>query len=375
MSETQTAAVLPSFTEPLKLETVPIPTPSTGSITVKVLALYVLPYAAKVFDGSIGYNFPLPMTPGGSCVGRIHSIGPDTTIFQPGQLVLCDPTIRARDDASTSILMGITQGFSAGGAKLMSGPWRNGSFAEYVMMPLENVFALDEKRLCEELGYRIVDLPQLQTCMIPFGGIDDAGVRPGDTVIVAPATGKFGGAAVLMALARGATVVAVGRNADALERLRASTESYGAMLKTVRVTGDGEADTQTLADSLGPRGADSYIDFSPNAAAAGGQTPSHITLCLNSLRPKGTAVFMGGIFGNVELPYLTMMFKSLVVRGRFMYERHQAEQVIKMAESGVLRVGKSLRAENQIFKLQQVLEAVDAAAGSAGWGKNVVIMP
>ena len=84
------------------------------------------------------------------------------------------------------------QGVTDGLRKLIRDVYRNGCMAQYVKMPLENVYALDEMALLKEQGYQITDLPLLQTCIIPFGGLDDAGVKVGDTDIVAPATGKFG---------------------------------------------------------------------------------------------------------------------------------------------------------------------------------------
>ena len=99
------------------------------------------------------------MIPGANCIGRIHDVGPDATILKPGQLVLCDITVKARDDPDVSILMGLHGGAAP---KLMEGEWRDGSFAEYAKFPLENVFLLDEEVMFGKLGYEVEDL-----CAIP----------------------------------------------------------------------------------------------------------------------------------------------------------------------------------------------------------------
>jgi D-arabinose 1-dehydrogenase-like Zn-dependent alcohol dehydrogenase len=146
---------------------------------------------------------------------------------------------------------------------------------------------------------------------VPYGGLSDIGVGPGDTVIVAPATGRFGGGAVTTALAMGAAVVACGRNEATLMKMK---EVFGhtGRIETVILTGDAEKDAQlmTAASGNGGKGADAYIDFSPAAAVES----THITAALTALKPFGRAVFMGGIWGQVKLEYNVIMMKSLRIQ-------------------------------------------------------------
>ncbi|KAK5627107.1 hypothetical protein RRF57_002822 [Xylaria bambusicola] len=48
--------------------------------------------------------------------------------------------------------MGIAQGFGEGSKRLMEGEWRNATYAGYVKAPLENLFPLDQTRLCGSLA-------------------------------------------------------------------------------------------------------------------------------------------------------------------------------------------------------------------------------
>jgi D-arabinose 1-dehydrogenase-like Zn-dependent alcohol dehydrogenase len=163
--------------------------------------------------------------------------------------------------------------------------------------------------------------------LVPYGGLSEIEVKPGDTVIVAPSTGRFGGGAVTMALAMGSTVVACGRNEKTLNFMRETFEKlHPGRLHTVILTGDVEADTKAMVAASGNKGkgADAYIDFSPGVAAKDG-TPSYIESALAALR--GRAAFMGGIFGKVEIPYFPIVLKSLRIQGRFMYEREMVVQV------------------------------------------------
>lgn len=88
--------------------------------------------------------------------------GPDAALLRPDQLVYCDCTVRGRDDADVIFLSGLSAGKNEGG---------EGKY--------------DAEKLC--------DIARL---LVPFGGLQDVGLKAGETVVVAPATGPFGGAAV-----------------------------------------------------------------------------------------------------------------------------------------------------------------------------------
>lgn len=374
---THKAVVLSALNKPVSIESVPTPAAELGSAIVRVLATGLQSYTREIFNGTRPYVLSLPLVPGPSCIGRIVSTGPDATALEPGQLVFCDPTITARDDADCNFLLGLHGGLSEGSRKLMDGPWRHGTYAEVVKLPLENCFPLDEKRLCgskpEGLGYKVSELLAISTGLVPFGGLEEAGVGAGTTVIVAPATGRFSGAAVLVALAMGAKVIAAGRNANGLEKLHKFPGAE--RLTTVQLISDAQMDAEALLVATGGKGAQTYIDFSPPAAGANG-TPSHITSCLLALKRNGTAMIMGGIMGNIEIPYGLTMFKNITIKGKFMYEREQTERFIRMVEFGNLKLGKE--SGMQVlgpYGLDDVEQALDVVAEHAGWGEDVVLAP
>jgi NADPH:quinone reductase-like Zn-dependent oxidoreductase len=93
----------------------------------------------------------------------------------------------------------------------MHGEWRDWTYAEYAKVPLENCFPLDEARLLGSvetggLGYSLENLTQIPRLLVPHGGLADIKLQAGETIIIAPATGMFGGRAVEVALAMGAKV-------------------------------------------------------------------------------------------------------------------------------------------------------------------------
>ncbi|KAG9057380.1 hypothetical protein FS842_007081 [Serendipita sp. 407] len=374
LPETHKALVLSSFKTPLDLSVQSVPTPraTPGNAVVRVLATHVFSYGKDVYSGKLPYPMTLPLTPGAGAVCRVASVGSDAVSLKEGDLVLVDINVRARDDPSINILHGL---FATGPAeRMMSGEWRHGSYAEYLKAPLENIFPLDEQVLTKQMGYSIHDLLFITTLMIPFGGLSDIDVKPGDTVIVAPATGSFGGAAVTMALAMGAKVVAAGRNESQLKAMESLLGGiYDGRMATVKLVGDVEEDTKALVNAT-PRGqgADAFIDFSPAAAAKS----THIKSCLMALKSFGHAAFMGGIREDVSIPYPLIMLKSIRIQGRFMYERASVLKLVAMVEAGLVKLGKKAGVEViGAYGLEDAEKALDLAEANAGFGKEVIFTP
>jgi threonine dehydrogenase-like Zn-dependent dehydrogenase len=354
---------------PTTIQTVPTPSPLIGQILVDVLATPILSYTSGVLGGNM---FPLahPLTPGIAAIGRIVAVGADSTVLKKDQLVFCNPSIRARDDISggTSILQGWFGGMTSESMKLMQGPWRHGSWSEKLVVPTENVTPLDEQRLTQELGYAIPQLCWINEFLVPFGGFLAADFRPGSTVIVAPATGHFGGCAVQVALAMGARkVIAVGRNADALRNLE-KLDANG-RVTSVALTGEGEKDAIAIrsASSAG-RGADVYVDFSPPQAS----NATHPQACISALKHGGQAILMGGVRSNISLNYAQLMINNIIVKGNFMYDVHAPSMIMGLIESGVL----SLKGLNtKVFGFDELQNAIGFAEKHVGMADLTVLTP
>ena len=291
LPETMKALVLKSRSEPPTVETVPTPQPTVGSAVVRVLAANTLSYMREIYNGTRPYPFPTPLTIGSSAIARVVAVGPDATKIQPGDLALVDITVRSRDDPTDVFLAGIHEGYTPGSAKIMKDVFRDWTFAEYARIPLENLIPFNEKRLTGSrdeggLGYRIEQLTYIAGLLVPYGGLRDIELKAGQTVIVAPATGPFGGAAVLVALSMGARVIAMGRNKDSLAYLKKHVP-MPERVETVPITGDMKADS----DELKKYGQiDAYFDIGPPEAYAS----THIKSCILALRHGARISLMGG---------------------------------------------------------------------------------
>ncbi|KAI1083275.1 alcohol dehydrogenase GroES domain-containing protein [Whalleya microplaca] len=369
LPETYTGLLFHSASEPPTLSALPTPLPTAGTVIVKPLYAIIVQYANEIFTNGNprGYKYPLPFVPGGTCIARIAAVPPEATSLKPGQLVYVELTLRARDDPNLKVLRGYHEGTTEGSRRLMAGEMRNGVWAELATAAMESVHALDEEALVGKLGYKLEELGSLSQLIVPYGGLSDVGLKPGETVIIAPATGSFGSAAVHAALAMGARVIAMGRNENALAGLKNLAEP--GRVETVKISGDVEEDTKTLA-RFGP--VDVFFDISPPLAGKS----SHIKAGVLSLKPGGRMNMMGGVRGDIELPYWQITHYGLTIKGTFMNTTQQAKDLIKIVERGVLKIGSraGLKVAGK-FALEDWQKALDAAAAEGGPGKSVYFIP
>ncbi len=357
------AAVLKTFGSPLVVETLPDPMIGTGEVIVDVVAAPVLSYAGEVFSGERRYLLELPVAPGCGAIGRVRSVGPDATRLVEGDWVVCDPTVRSRDDVLNPHIT--LQGLSArgeGGLRLQK-YFHHGSFAERMLVPTENairVGSLDEadaERWCA-----------LNTLLVPYGGLLAANLRAGETLLVSGATGNFGSAGVAVALAMGAgCVVAPGRNKGVLEDL---SRRFGPRLRTVKLSGDEEADREPMRRAA-PGPIDCVLDLLPPSA---GTIP--VRAAIMAVRPYGRVVLMGGVgmLGGpgLELSYPWIMRNCITILGQWMYPPEAIIRLIGLIRSGLLDLGHY---DVTAFGLDNANAAGDHAATSSGPFKLTVIRP
>jgi threonine dehydrogenase-like Zn-dependent dehydrogenase len=365
------ALVCTSRDKPLTVEKRPIPQSTPGSAVARIAGVGIVSYAREVYDGTRPYTFPTPVTIGTSAIGRIASIGPDATLLKPGQLVYIDGTVRSRDNPQDVFLSGVHDGYSEGSKSLMAGEWRDGTCAEYAKVPLENVTVLNEKHLLGPkseggLGYTVEQLVYFSRILVPFGGLRDVGLRAGETVIISPATGPFGSAAVIVALALGARVIAMGRNRSILNSLASKNPGR---VYVVPITGDADADTAALS-AFGS--IDVFFDISPPQAI--GSTHFRSAIC--ALRHGGRVSLMGGMRGDVAIPHSVVMHRNLTLKGCWMYPREAIGDLLGMIEGGILNLEDAVESKDiKTFGLEEWSEAFDYAKEHTRLGEMTVITP
>jgi alcohol dehydrogenase len=235
--------------------------------------------------------------------------------------------------------------------------WRDGVFTEIAHWPAACVTPLDG--LHERPATELIGLAKL---IVPFGGLQRAGLRGGATIIINGATGYFGSGAVLLALAMGAArVVAVGRKADALEALR---DALGSRVIPAVVSGDAAKDVATIRHAAGGS-ADVALDLLGNA-----KSTSTTLSSLRALKRGGRLVVMGSAEVPLELSFREMLANDWEVVGQFMYERTAPGQLARLAAEGLLDLSKIVVTT---FKLADFKRAVEAAALMQGLDLTAVV--
>lgn len=357
------AAILESFAKPLTVTAAPEPEIGTGEVIVDVAAAPVLSYANEVFSGARKYLLPTPVIPGCGAIGRVRETGPDATKLKRGDWVFCDPTVRSRDDALMPDI--VLQGWSArgkGGQKLQQFH-RDGGFAERVRVPTENAIPIGDIEPAEAGRWCAIN-----TLLIAYGGLLALDLKAGETLLVSGATGNFGSATVLTALAMGARqVIAPGRNETVLADMK---QRFGARVIPVHLSGDGARDTSTINAAAGAP-IDAILDFLPPSADA-----SIARTAIMTVRPYGRVVLMGGVGmlggDDLALPYPWIMRNLITIKGQWMYEPQAVHTMVGMVRSGQLDLNHFAVTE---FALEEVNRAVSHAAANSGPFKLTVVRP
>lgn len=215
------------------------------------------------------------------------------------------------------------------------------------------------------LGYTLQDLTHLFSMLIPFGGLADIDVKAGDTIIIAPATGRYGSAAVHLALAMGARVIAIGRNATILSQLA----PISPRISTVQISNDIEKDTAALA-AAGGGAIDAFWDMSPTNAG----TSTHFRSCLNVLCHGARISLMGSVLSGTDFGYMDIMGRGLTIKGTWMCTRQQTKRLITMVETGVLPLGERAGMGSvRSFPLEQWEEALNTSVERTEPGEIIIV--
>ncbi|CAH0045804.1 unnamed protein product [Clonostachys solani] len=366
------ALVLDEVGKPMHLELRPTPKPGPGSVLIRILAASIRANSRHVYqDPNSGHPLPTPFVPGSMAIGRVAETGPDATRLQGGQLVFFDPYIIGRDSQDAKYISGLMECVDKESRKLSRGEWRDSTFAEFANLPLENCFPLDEARLIRPsqeggLGYTVDDLTHLFSMLVPFGGLADIDLKAGETAIIAPATGRYGSAAVHLALALGARVIAIGRNRTILQQL---ATIHPQRLSAIPITGDVDADTQALRAATGPSGADVFWDMSPSGASSS----THFTSSLNVLKQGARISLMGSVLSGVSFDYMQIMVKGLTIKGTWMCTKKQTRRLISMVEAGLLPLDAHSMGPVRKFRLDDWAVAFNTAAEKTEPGEVVIV--
>lgn len=359
---TMRAARLHEKGGPLVIDQVPIPEPGPTDVLVRIAACGTQDGDHMLINGKLPLNH-LPLTIGHEPTGTVAGVGSAVRGVSEGERVFIDPSIACGNcqycHAGTEqycpqyAVMGMTHFTPAG--KSLFDYYGNGGFAEYMLVPGSNIRPLPD------------DLPFQQAAKLAFLGValkavEKTGLKAGETIVVSGASGALGTCAVMAASALGAgRVIAIARDAGRLERVKSVNPS----IVTAVSTRD-DPQLSTIRELTAGRGADVYVD----CLSAGAIEVTH--QCLFALRKGGRAALIGGVVGNLELPYGFFMHQEIEVTGSVGLGRGNYDRITQLFTAGVVDFSSFV---THRFPLEQANEAIAAVIDKQGDPLGVIIEP
>lgn len=298
-------------------ENTPVPTPAPGEVLIEITACGMNNTDVWVREGAYGTEedagavstwrrqeptLRFPRVQGTDIVGTIVAVGDGVDKARIGQRVMVDFSIYNRDDDSLADIDYIGHG-------------RDGGYAEYVTVPVENAHYVNTD---------LSDIELATFCCAYLTGeqmLERAGLRAGERVLVTGASGGVGSGIVQLARARGAipyALVGAGKERALLD--------IGAEAVITRGTNDLVA---AVNDATGGEPIDVVADL------VGGSIFNDL---LRILRAEGRYTTAGAIAGPiVQLDLRTMYLKQLALHGSSQGTRGDFRRIVRYIEQGKIR--------------------------------------
>lgn len=365
MAERMTAAVLTGHGGPEMLEVrddVPVPAPARGEVQVRVAAAAVNNTDLWTREGAYGREddpdavagwrgvpIDVPRIQGADVVGAVTATGPEVDEALIGRRVLLDPA-RYED-------VGGAAGGDAGRDPedeptlvAVMGSEFDGGFAEYVVVPVEQVHDVTDAPLRDE---QLACLPIAYGTAV--GMLERAALTDRDTILVTGASGGVGLALVQLAAARGARVLALTSTSH-----EQAVRDAGASVAIVR---DADGGRETVADRV-REAADDHLDVV--ADVVGGWVFDRI---FPVLATGGRWVTCGAIAEPVvDLDLRTLYLRRRRLIGSTMHTPKQFEVLVREANAG--RVDPVVA---RTYPLRDIHAAQEDFSGGALTGKLVLL--
>jgi threonine 3-dehydrogenase len=300
--KTMKALVKSKREEGLWLEEVPLPAPEKNEVLIKILRTAICGTDVHIYnwDSWAQQTIPVPMPIGHEFVGIIDGIGDNVEDFKPGDLV----------SGEGHLVCGHCRNCLAGKRHLCKntsgvGVNRQGAFAEYLAIPVANVWDCDPSIPLDIL-----------TCFDPLGNAVHTALSfdiLGEDVLITGA-GPIGCMAAAIAKHAGARhVVVTDINSYRLEL----AQKVGAT-RTVNVSRENVSNVQQ--DLQMREGFDVAMEMSGHPAA--------LDSILENMRHGGKIALLGIMPEDTKIDWNTVVFNGLTIKG--IYGREMFETWYKM---------------------------------------------
>ena len=333
--------------EQLRIERVDVPKLGRGDVLVRVRAALTCGTDVKVFRR--GYHAKMIRPPalfGHELAGDVAAVGSDVSGFHVGQRVV----------AANSAPCGACYYCERGQENLCEDLlFNNGAYAEYIRIP-ERIVAKNMHEIPAHVSYQDAALVEPLACVMR--GLEESGVKPGDTVAVI-GLGPIGMMFVRLAKAvYNARVIAIGRRRSQLDR------ASGMGADEVVLNEEGSDVVTPVHKLTGGRGADIVIE------AVG--LPEVWQLAVKLLRRGGVVNFFGGCPEGTDVPVDAglLHYSELTLKASF----HHTPALIRQALDIISRGRVTARDfVNRVEPLSNLLEVMQHLMSHNGHLKTAII--
>jgi zinc-binding alcohol dehydrogenase/oxidoreductase len=278
-------------------------------------------------------NIRLPVTLGSDGAGEIAALGAVVAHLEVGEQVVIDPLLAWGDNPRV---------WDAANATILGMP-RDGTFAQYVAVPLENVYRKPKNLSIEEAA--AIPLAGLTAYRATF---TRGALRQGETILITGVGGGVQTFVLLFAKHAGAHAIVTSSSDEKLERAR----SLGADLA---INYSANPDWPKLLRSTAP--VDLVVDSS------GGET---LRKALDVVRPGGRIVVYGGTNGDATIKMFPLFWKHVTILGTSMGSPQDFDAMLELFEGDLRPL------VDRVFTLGDAAEAVRYLAFANQFGKVVL---
>ncbi len=328
--------------EVVRLQDMPEPAVGPGQVLVRVRAAALNHIDLWIRKGLPRHRLTFPHIPGADAAGVIERVGDGVTKVRPGAEVMIAPGISC----------GVCTYCVSGRDNLCAdygilGEDRQGTYAEFVAVPEENVLPKPSRLTFEEAASMPLVFLTAWNMLVTNGRL-----RFGETVMVWGAGSGVGSAAIQIAKLFSARVIAIAGGRWKLERAKALGADEGIDHREQDVL----EEVRRLTDK---RGADVVFD---HVGAATWQTS------IKALARGGRLVTCGATSGAEAPTDIRYIYgRRLSIHGTWMGTKGELYELMRLVEQGRLKP-----VVHQVFPMEDAVKAQEVMEESRHFGKLVL---
>ena len=319
----------------LRVDEIPAPQPSEGEVLVRVRAAALNHRDVYITQG-LYPKIRLPITPGSDGAGVVAAGSPVLAEIGEGDEVVINPALDWGDDPhvwdlSRSSILGLP---------------RDGTFAQYVTVPADNVYRKPAHLSMEEAA------------AIPLAGLTAyralftrGRLEAGETVLVTGIGGGVQSFALLFAKRAGARAIVTSSSDEKLERAKALGADLALNYRS-------DPDWHKTLRAHGP--IDLVVDSS------GGDT---LAKAIDAVRPGGRIVVYGGTAGDATIKLFPLFWKQVTIMGTSMGSPGDFAAMLALFDGGLRPV------VDGVFPMDDVVAAARRMDEANQFGKIVLSIP